>query len=139
MQFKFLNLTHKVKVLRKTLCPLVSLPVYPLFEVFLRFGVLKFSDRLHEVRVSSNFKWRNLIFEKNLILDFLSQKGPKLAQNEVFQVLWKTDAWNSLHEVTATLSFKIEANYFGGKNLLSFWTQMTKICIRWSFSSFMKS
>ena len=52
---------------------------------------------LHKVRIT-----HDLIFIK-ATLDFCAKRSLKWAQNVVFQVLWKINAWNIsdiLHEVT---------------------------------------
>ena len=49
-------------------------------------------------------------FGKNLVTRFLCQKGPKMAQNEAFQVLSKDSVLNFsdiLHAVKAALKLKI--------------------------------
>ena len=59
--------------------------------------------------------------KKILVPQFSGRKGPKCAQNEVFQVLRKIDEWDCsdfLYEVSATLTLKIDLSYFFGKNLV---------------------
>ena len=59
---------------------------------------------------------------------FLGQKGPKRAQNDVRQVLWKIDAWNFsdfLHEITANKVLILSGFFFREK--VSFWVFWVKL------------
>ena len=71
---------------------------------------------------------------KNLVLRFLDQKGPKWAQNEVFQVLAKMDFQtfpDFMHKVTVTGKFKIDINDFFGKNIfLRFFSIIKSQCVQ---------
>ena len=58
-------------------------------------------------------------FKNNLFLGFLGQKGMTGAQNKVFQVLWKIDAWNFSDVAwSCNKSLKIDWNDWLRKNLV---------------------
>ena len=57
--------------------------------------------------------------KNNLFLGFLGQKGMTGAQNKVFQVLWKIDAWNFSDVAwSCNRSLKIDWNDWLRKNLV---------------------
>ena len=73
---------------------------------------------LHEVRVSSNFESDKacffvVVFLKNVVLKFLSQKGQKWTQKVVFPVISNINAWNIFHKIT-----QLESIAYFGKNLV---------------------
>ena len=73
------------------------------------------------------------VFGKNLITRYSARRGPKWAQNKVFQVLSKVNAWNCsdfLHEVTAAKSLKLAINGFLG--IILFWCFWTKKSTKWA-------
>ena len=71
---------------------------------------------VHEVKVSSNFEFTELVFLKNVVLKFLSQEGLKWTQKVVFLVLSNINPWNFpyfLHQDT-----QLESIDHFGKNLV---------------------
>ena len=101
------NWTTEMKILLNTFYTFVGfLPFFVHLSVFLfvhLFGVFllncteEFSDFLVKVNVLANIELEGAqFFEKNLVLGFFGQKGPKQAQNEVFQALLKVSAWSFL-------------------------------------------
>lgn len=84
-------------------CPFICLFVY-LPQGFIRSSFWRFSAFLHEVRVSANSETgRTGSFKKYFALGFWGQKGPKLAQSEVFQASWTNFRvfFEFLYEITA--------------------------------------
>ena len=100
------------------------------------------------------------------MLRFSCQKGPKLAQNEVFQISWKVSVWNFsdlllevryyrkpmhwtflifLHGVTGEYRLSLMEMFFGGiTSFWSFWAKRAgngpKIKFKsnaWNFSDFL--
>ena len=80
---------------------------------------------------------------------FWAKRSLKWTQNEVFQVLWKIDAWNFfdfLPELTATQSLKIDLNcfffffffYFGKSGFKFFCPEGAQMGPKWGLPSFIK-
>ena len=90
---------------------------------------------LYENRVSSKYKSNGVQFvcERPCSLDFLCQKGPESAQNEVFQVYEKSMKYflffMKLWQHKVLNLFVLEV--LGQKG--------AKVCPKWGFSGFMKN
>ena len=93
----------------------------------------------HEVKVSSNLEFTELVFLKNIVLKFLSQEGLKWTQKVVFLVLSNINAWNFLYFLHQDTQLE-SIDYFV-KNLVFeiFRLKWAKMGPKQGFSSFIEN